>query len=85
MRQFQDLDFALLQRCPSRAALEKEKTMKLITRNELISRSTSELRGLLRQTFDALAQYTPESVQRRSVLASLENIQSELGVRPDGP
>ncbi len=59
--------------------------MKLITRNELVSRPTSELRGLLRQTFDALAQSTPESAQRRAALASLENIQAELGVRPDGP
>ncbi len=58
--------------------------MKLITRNELASRPTSELRGLLRQTFDALAQSTPESVERRAALAWLENIQAELGVRLDG-
>jgi hypothetical protein len=85
MRQFQDLDFALLQRCPSGAALEKEETMKLITRNELVSRPTSELRGLLRQTFDALAQSAPESADRSAALASLENIHAELGTRPDGP
>ena len=59
--------------------------MKLITRNELTTRPTSELRGLLRQTFDALAQSPPESVERRSALASLENIQAELGTRPNGP
>jgi hypothetical protein len=59
--------------------------MKLITRYELANRPTSELRGLLRQTFDVLAQSTPESAERRSALASLENIQAELGVRPDGP
>lgn len=59
--------------------------MKLITRYKLTTRSTSELRGLLRQTFDALAQSTPESVERRAALASLENIQAELSVRPDGP
>lgn len=59
--------------------------MKLITRYELANRPTSELRGLLRQTFDALAQSTPESAERRAALASLENIQAELGVRPDGP
>ena len=58
--------------------------MKLITRNELTTRPTSELRGLLRQTFDALAQSAPESVERRSALASLENIQAELGTRPGG-
>lgn len=85
MRQFQDLDLALLQRCPSGAALEKEKTMKLITRNELVSRPTSELRGLLRQTVDALAQSAPESADRSAALGSLENIQAELGVRPNGP
>lgn len=59
--------------------------MKLITRYELANRPTSELRGLLRQTFVALAQSAPESVERRAALASLENIQAELGVRPDGP
>ena len=59
--------------------------MKLITRNELTTRPTSELRGLLRQTFDALAQSTPESADRCAALASLENIQAELGVRPNGP
>lgn len=59
--------------------------MKLITRNELVTRPTSELRGLLRQTFDALAQSAPESVERRAALDSLENIQAELGLRPDGP
>lgn len=59
--------------------------MKLITRYELANRPTTELRGLLRQTFDALAQSTPESAERRAALASLESIQAELGVRPDGP
>jgi len=59
--------------------------MKLITRYELANRPTSELRGLLRQTFDALAQSTPESAKRRAALASLENIQAELGIRPSGP
>jgi len=85
MRPFQDLDFALLQRCLSGTALEKEKTMKLITRYELDARSTSELRGLLRQTFDALAASAPQSAERRDALASLENIQAELGTRSDGP
>ncbi len=59
--------------------------MKLITRCELANCPTSELRGLLRQTFDALAQSAPESAERRAALASLENIQAEFGVRPDGP
>jgi hypothetical protein len=59
--------------------------MKLITRFELAARSTSELRGLLRQTFDALAGSAPQSADRSNALASLENIQAELASRPDGP
>ncbi len=59
--------------------------MKLITRYELANRPTSELRGLLRQTFDAMAQSTPECAERRAALASIENIQAELGVRLDRP
>ena len=59
--------------------------MNLITRFELAARSKSELRGLLRQIFDALAQSAPGSIGRRTALASLENIQAELGARPDGP
>lgn len=43
--------------------------MKLITRYELAARPTSELRGLLRQTFDALAACAPQSAERRSALA----------------
>ena len=65
--------------------MKKEKIMKLITRYELANRPTSELRGLLRQTFDALAQSAPESAERRAALVSLENIQAELRVRPGGP
>lgn len=59
--------------------------MKLITRFELAARSTSELRGLLRQTFNALANSAPQSADRRAALATLENIQTELAARPDGP
>lgn len=40
--------------------------MKLITRLELASRSTSELRGLLSQTFDALAASASETAERRT-------------------
>jgi hypothetical protein len=85
MRVFQPSGVPLLHRCPTGAALKKEKIMKLITRYELANRPTSELRGLLRETFDALAQSKPESAERRAALASLENIQGELGTRPDGP
>lgn len=59
--------------------------MNLITKNELARRSTSELRGLLRQTFDALAKSAPHSAERHNALASLENIEAELAHRPDGP
>lgn len=55
--------------------------MKLITRYELANRPTSELRGLLRQTFDALARSAPESPERCNALASIENIQVELTLR----
>ena len=59
--------------------------MNIITRHELAGRSIHELRGLLRQTFNALAGSTPDSAPRRAALASLENIQAELDARPDGP
>ena len=59
--------------------------MNLITRFELAARSVCELRGLLRQTFNALAQSAPGSINRRTALASLENIQAELGTRLEGP
>jgi hypothetical protein len=85
MRVFQAQNFPLLQRCPSGAASQKEKTMNLITRHELAKRSICELRGLLRQTFNALAQSAPGSIDHRTALASLKNIQAELRSRPDGP
>jgi hypothetical protein len=59
--------------------------MNIITRHELAGLTICELRGLLRQTFNALAGSAPDSAQRRAALASLENIQAELGARPDGP
>lgn len=58
--------------------------MKLITRYELVNRPTSELHGLLRQTFNTLVRSAPESPERRNALASIENIQSELAVRLSG-
>jgi hypothetical protein len=59
--------------------------MKLITRFELASRPTRELHALKRQAFTALAQSSPDTHERRNALASLENIQAELGQRPNGP
>lgn len=59
--------------------------MKLITRFELASRSTNELRRLLRDVFNELARSKPDTAQRRNALASLETIRAELASRPDGP
>jgi len=59
--------------------------MKLITRFELASRSTSELRRLLRSMFNELACSKPDTDQRRNALASLETVRTELASRPDGP
>lgn len=59
--------------------------MKLITRFDLASRSTSELRRLLRETFNAAAAAQAGSPERRNALASIETIRFELSARPDGP
>lgn len=59
----------------------QEDTMKLITRFELAALSEPQLRSLLRETFNVLAKSKPDSPERRNALASMENIQAELGVR----
>ena len=64
---------------------EKEETMSLITRFELVKLSEPELRYLLRKTFNALAQSEPGSADRRNALASLENIEAELACRSTIP
>ena len=68
-----------------RSLLTQEENMKLFTRFELASRSTNELRALLRETFNELARSRPDTAQRRNALASLETICAELAARPDGP
>ncbi len=55
--------------------------MKLATRFELAAKSESELRGLLREAFNALAKSEFDTHQRRNALASIENIQNELTCR----
>ncbi len=55
--------------------------MRLITNFELATKSTNELRGMLRACFNALAMSTSDSPERRNALASIENIQRELGMR----
>jgi hypothetical protein len=55
--------------------------MRLITKFTLASKTKDELRGLLREAFNALAASEPNSPQRRNALASIENIHSELDLR----
>ncbi|MEL6467787.1 MAG: hypothetical protein AAFQ58_22715 [Pseudomonadota bacterium] len=55
--------------------------MNLITRFELATLNEDQLRGLLRESFNALARSKSHSPQRRNALASMENIQRELASR----
>ena len=68
-----------------RSLLTQEENMKSFTRFELASRSTNELRALLRETFNELVFSRPDTAQRRNALASLETIRAELAARLDGP
>lgn len=72
------------QKAPNVGVFEKqteESNMKLITRFELATLNETELHGLYRKIFNLLVQSEPHSAQRRNCLASLENIQNELGAR----
>jgi len=55
--------------------------MKLVTRFELAAKSENELHGLLRDAFNELARSEFGSHERRNALASIENIQIEIGLR----
>jgi len=55
--------------------------MKLITRFEIAAKNKNELYGLLRNAFNELAKSSPHTYQRRNALASIENIQREIGSR----
>ena len=55
--------------------------MRLITRFEMEAKNESELYSLLREAFNELARNEPDIHQRRSALASLENIQREISSR----
>ena len=55
--------------------------MRLITRFELATRTTSELHLLHRDIFNRLARTGENTAERRNALASLENIQQELAHR----
>ncbi len=59
--------------------------MKLITRFELAAKSESELYALLREVFNELARSEPYTMERTNALASLENIQREIGSRAPCP
>ena len=59
--------------------------MRLITRFELATRSSSDLRILYRKIFNGMVRSETGSPARRNALATLENIQAELHQRPDGP
>ena len=63
----------------------KEENMKLTTRFELASRSTPQLRRMLRETFNALAASQPDSAEHRNALASQNAIRAELASRPVCP
>lgn len=55
--------------------------MKLITRFELASRNETELRILYREVFNALVRSRRDTAERRTCLASLENIVAEINIR----
>jgi len=55
--------------------------MRLITRFELAAKNENELHGLLREVFNELVRSEFDTYQRRNALASIENIQSEIGSR----
>jgi hypothetical protein len=55
--------------------------MKLITRFELAAKNKTELHVLLRQSFNELTKSNSNTHQRRNPLASIENIQLEIGSR----
>lgn len=55
--------------------------MKPLTRYELAAKNKNELHALLRQSFNELAKSNPNTHQRRNALASIENIQREIGWR----
>ena len=59
--------------------------MRLITRFELAAKNKKELHAILRAAFDELARSNPYSHQRRNSLASIENVQREIGSRVFSP
>jgi len=59
--------------------------MKLITRFELASRSTSELYALHRDMLGAFIRCAPHSAEQRTYLASIRNLEDEIDARAPQP
>ncbi|MGQ0555997.1 MAG: hypothetical protein ACT4PN_08660 [Nitrospiraceae bacterium] len=59
--------------------------MKLITRFELVSRSTRELYAFHRDTLNAFCRCRPHSAEQRTCLASLANLEAEINSRSIQP
>ena len=55
--------------------------MKLITRFELATKDTNELRVLYKKGFNRLTELQTDSVERSNTLGKLGNIQQELASR----
>jgi len=55
--------------------------MRLVTRFEMAAKNKNELHSMLRNAFNELSKSNPDTYQRRNALASIENIQTELGAR----
>lgn len=55
--------------------------MRLVTRFEMATKNENELHGLLRNAFNELARSEPNTMERTNALASIENIQREIGSR----
>ena len=59
--------------------------MKLITQFELARMSKPELQTLFRMVSGKVSTYPQGSMERFNAIASLQNIQRELKMRPPGP
>jgi len=55
--------------------------MKLVTKFELAKYNKNELYSILRRSFNDLANSKAGTAERTNVLASIENIQKEIGSR----
>lgn len=58
--------------------------MKLVSRFEAASLSTTELQGLLKEAFTAFATAPRGSQERRDALATMRTIEDELATRAPG-